>query len=322
MVDRRQNNRFRKDYLDPAFIVTTILPRTPPLPQREGVGPSYAWLPAGKWPSLLAYLAERFAHLEPGILEGRLARGELVNDEGRPFAVDSPYRAGIRIWYYRDVPPEIPVPFEERVLYRDERILVADKPHFLSISPAGKYLKETLLTRLRHKLNLPDLTPVHRLDRETAGVVMFCHHVPSRGAYQRLFQTRQISKVYEAIAPYREDLALPHVHRSLLEEGEGFFTMHEVPGEPNSETRIDLIERRGDWAHYCLEPHTGRKHQLRVHMAALGIPIKDDPWYPEVLPDKGEDFSRPLRLLARSISFIDPLSGEPRTFTSEQTLRW
>jgi len=302
--------------------VTTILPRTPPLPQRDGIGPSFAWLPAGQWPSLLAYLVARFPHLDPAILEGRLLRGELVNDEGRAFAIDSPYRAGIRIWYYRDVPPETSVPFEERVLYRDDRIVVADKPHFLSISPAGKYLRETLLTRLRHKLDLPDLTPVHRLDRETAGVVMFCHHAPSRGAYQGLFQSRQISKVYEAIAPFREDLVLPRVHCSLLEEGEGFFTMREMPGEPNSETRIELIERRGDWARYRLEPHTGRKHQLRVHMAALGIPIRDDPWYPEVLPDKGDDFSKPLRLLARSITFTDPLSGIPRTFTSELQLDW
>lgn len=238
----------------------------------------------------------------------------------------TPYRPGSRIWYYREVPPETPVPFEEAILYRDEHLLVVDKPHFLATVPGGRYLRETLLARLRNKLDLPELTPVHRLDRETAGLVLFCIHPPSRGKYQALFEQRSVQKVYEAIAPFRADLELPRVHRSLLREGsrngERFFTMQEVAGEPNSETRIALIERRGDLAKYRLEPHTGRKHQLRAHMAALGVPILNDPWYPAVLEDKGDDFSRPLQLLAREIEFVDPLSGEARQFSSCLKLDW
>jgi tRNA pseudouridine32 synthase/23S rRNA pseudouridine746 synthase len=298
--------------------VTKPLPS--PLPIKDAVPPSYAWLPQGQWPNLLAWLVERFPHLERSILEDRLARGEIVDEAGRIMAADTPYRPGSRIWYYREVPPETPVPFEETVLHRDEHLLVVDKPHFLATVPGGRYLRETLLARLRSKLDLPELTPIHRLDRETAGLVLFCIHPPSRGKYQALFEQRTVQKTYEAIAPFRADLQLPRVHRSLLQEGsrngERFFTMQEVAGEPNSETRIELIEQRGELAKYRLSPHTGRKHQLRAHMASLGVPILNDPWYPAVLEDKGDDFSQPLQLLAREIEFVDPISGLPRRFES------
>ena len=301
-------------------------PLPSPLPIRDQIAPSYAWLPQGDWPNLLAWLLERFPHLDRSILEDRLARGEIVDEAGRVMAADTPYRPGSRIWYYREVPPETPVPFEEIILHRDERLLVVDKPHFLATVPGGRYLRETLLARLRSKLDLPHLTPIHRLDRETAGVVLFCIDPPSRGKYQALFEQRTVSKVYEAIAPFRADLELPRVHRSRLQEGsrngERFFTMQEVDGELNSETRIELIERRGDLAKYRLAPQTGRKHQLRAHMAALGIAILNDPWYPTVIEDKGDDFSKPLQLLAREIEFVDPLSGELRRFATTRGLSW
>lgn len=297
-------------------------PLPSPLPLRDGVPPSYAWLPEGGWPDLLTWLRVRFPHLDEAILCERLARGEIVDELGRVMSADTPYRAGSRIWYYREVPSETPVPFDEVILHRDEHLLVVDKPHFLATIPGGRYLRETLLARLRSKLDLPELTPIHRLDRETAGLVLFCVHPPSRGKYQQLFEQRTVSKVYEAIAPFRPDLELPRMHRSRLVEGgtiQGdaaqFFTMHEVAGAPNSETRISLIERRGELAKYRLEPHTGRKHQLRAHMLALGIPILNDPWYPFVAVDK-DDFSKPLQLLARAVAFVDPISGELRCFES------
>lgn len=301
-------------------------PKPSPLPIKDQIPPSYAWLPEGQWPNLLTWLVERFPHLECGVLEDRLARGEIVDEDGRAMSADTPYRPGSRIWYYREVPPETQVPFDETILYRDERLLVVDKPHFLATVPGGRYLRETLLTRLRSKLDLPQITPIHRLDRETAGIVLFCIDPASRGKYQALFERRSVQKIYEAIAPFRADLVLPCVHRSRLEEGsrngERFFTMQEAVGEPNSETRIELIERRGELAKYRLAPHTGRKHQLRAHMAALGVPILNDPWYPTVIEDKGDDFSTPLQLLAREIEFVDPLNGELRRFASRLSLDW
>lgn len=296
------------------------LSNTTPLRVRDGIAPSYLWLPEGQWPSLLAFLIARFPHLGEEILRERMAKAELLDENGVPITEQTPYRQGGRVWYYREVVAETPIPFEEVVLHRDEHLLVVDKPHFLPMIPSGPYLQETLLIRLRKKLNLPQLTPVHRLDRETAGVVLFCVNPASRGAYQTLFERREIAKVYEAIAPYRADLALPLVYRSLMVAGDTFFTMKEAPGEPNSETRISLIERRGENALYRLEPHTGRKHQLRLHLASLGIPICNDPFYPQVLPDKGDDYSKPLQLLARQIAFVDPISRERRCFESRREL--
>ncbi|WP_410499473.1 pseudouridine synthase [Chitinibacter sp. S2-10] len=295
-----------------------------PLPLRDGLAASCAaMLPGGTWLTAREFLLERFPYLDPAIIETRLQNGEIYDDDGQPIAADAPYRAGAYLWYYRDVPYEAPVPFSIDILYQDERIVVIDKPHFLSCIPAGRYVRETALVRLRQMLSTDDIAPVHRLDRETAGVMMFCLDSASRSAYQQLFESREVQKTYEAIAPFRADLELPRVHRSrLTEAGSDFFTMSEVAGEPNSETRISLLEQRGNWARYQLEPHTGKKHQLRAHLAALQIPILNDPWYPIVLDDKGDDFSQPLQLLARELKFVDPFSRAQRTFTSRRELSW
>jgi tRNA pseudouridine32 synthase/23S rRNA pseudouridine746 synthase len=292
----------------------------PPLPIRDGVAPSYLWLQNGLWPDMLAFLEQQFPHIEPAIWIDRMRRGEVVDDAGMRLQPDSPYRAGSRIFYYRELEAETPIPFEERILHIDEHIVVADKPHFLPVIPAGRFLHETLLVRLKKKLGFAHLTPIHRIDRETAGVVIFSHNPDSRGAYQSLFQKRAMSKTYEALAPTSADLEFPLVYRSRMVEGTPFFRMREVAGEPNSETRIEVLERRGDVTLYRLTPVTGRKHQLRVHLAALGISIINDPFYPVTLACKGDDMTLPLKLLARAIGFLDPLSGEPRYFESGRSL--
>ncbi|MCB6182824.1 RluA family pseudouridine synthase [Leeia sp. TBRC 13508] len=291
-----------------------------PLPVRDGIAPSYAWLPEGNWPTIYAFLLDRFAVIGESILSKRLANGEIVDEVGLPIDLLTPYKAGKRIWYYREVEAEPRIPFEAEILFQDAHLLVVDKPHFLPMSPAGNYLKETLLIRLRAALNNQDITPIHRLDRETAGVVMFCLTPELRGKYQRLFEAREVQKTYEAIAPWKDGLSFPRVHQSKMVDGDHFVTMKEVPGEPNSETEMSVLARFGDWALYQLKPHTGRKHQLRVHLASLGIPILHDPFYPIMLPDKGDDFSKPLQLLARSIEFIDPITHMTRHFVSKRHL--
>jgi tRNA pseudouridine32 synthase/23S rRNA pseudouridine746 synthase len=291
-----------------------------PLPILDGVAPSYLWLPHGSWPGLLAFLLERFPEVSEASWRERMACGEVVDKAGARLAPDSPVRAGARVWYYREIDAETPIPFEEQLLYRDEHLVVVDKPHFLPMTPAGRFLRETLLVRLKARLGIADLTPIHRLDRETAGVVVFSANIATRGAYQSLFQKRSVSKVYEALAAPLDALDYPYVHRSRMVDAAEFFRMQEVEGEPNSETVIEMIGMRGELALYRLRPHTGRKHQLRVHMASLGAPIANDGFYPVALPCKGDDFSRPLQLLARSISFPDPLSGAPREFASHRRL--
>jgi len=294
-----------------------------PLPIRNGVAPSYLWLTETRAGGILRFLVERFPDVSCESWAARLARGEVVDAQGKPLRADSHVRRGMRIWYYRELDEaETPIPFAEEILFQDEHLLIADKPHFLPVIPTGRFLHETLLVRLKRKLALPDLTPIHRLDRETAGVGIFSHNIKTRGIYQSMFQKRSVRKVYEALAAPLEGREFPFTYRSRMVDGDKFFVMREAEGEPNSQTLVELAERRGGVALYRLHPHTGRKHQLRLHMASLGAPILNDAFYPVALPCKGDDFSAPLQLLARAISFDDPLTGAERTFTSARTLTW
>lgn len=247
-------------------------------------------------------------------------KGEVVDAKGVRLYPDSPYRKGDCIFYYRELEGETPIPFAEDVLYQDDHILVADKPHFLPVIPSGRFLHETLLVRLKRKTGLAHLTPIHRIDRETAGIVVFSHNPGTRGIYQSLFQKREMTKVYEALAGNLPDACFPMTYRSRMVEGRPFFRMKEIEGMPNSETHIDILETRGSVSLYRLQPVTGKKHQLRVHLAALGIPIVNDAFYPDALPCKADDVSQPLKLLARAISFQDPLTGKNRHFTSTRKL--
>ena len=298
-----------------------------PLPERDGIPPSRVYLDPGPWDNVLDFLVERFPRLTREFLQARLEAGDIVNDEGVPQRPDSPFRPRSWLWYYRDVPDEVPVPFELPVLYQDDRLVVVDKPHFMATTPSGRYLRHTALVRLRHTLGLKSLSPIHRLDRETAGVLVFCSDATYRGRYQALFQAREVGKEYEAVARLPQSLVLPLVYRSRLEEMDGRFLMHEVQGEPNSETRIELLRTLDDdgLAHLCLRPVTGRKHQLRAHLSALGMPILNDGFYPPVPFDEAEvrapdDFERPLQLLARAIEFRDPVDGRLRRFESRRRL--
>lgn len=289
-------------------------------PTRDGVGASSVRLPPGSWPLLLDFMSERFQDVPRDIWQSRMQLGRVQDSDGSALDEATPYRAGRLIHYYRDLRRETPIPFEAAILYRDEHLLVADKPHFLATIPSGKYLRETLLVRLKKATGLDELIPLHRLDRATAGLVLFSVNPATRGAYSALFAGRSIEKTYEALAPTRADLAFPITHRSRLVASTPFFRMEEAPGEPNTETRIELIETLGAISRYRLHPHTGRKHQLRVHMAALGLPIVNDLWYPALLDDSIDDYTRPLKLLARSLAFVDPVTGESRRFESQLRL--
>ena len=293
-----------------------------PLPLRDGVAPSYLWINETRLGGMLAFLEAHFGAVGGPAWAERLARGDVVDGDGQRLQPDSQVRQGMRIWYYRELEEETPIPFEEEILFQDDHLLVVDKPHFVPMIPTGRFLRETLLVRLKRKLDLPHLTPIHRLDRETAGVVIFSHNLATRGTYQSMFQKRSIRKVYEALAPVLEGREFPFTYRSRMVDGEKFFVMREEEGAPNSETLVELIERRGGIARYRLHPHTGRKHQLRLHLASLGVPILNDAFYPVALPCKGDDYSAPLQLLARRIGFDDPLTGEARSFDSRRTLDW
>jgi tRNA pseudouridine32 synthase/23S rRNA pseudouridine746 synthase len=291
-----------------------------PLPlQDRATAASRLQLPPGPWRTVLDGLCARFPAIAREVWLDRFARGRVLDARGAPLAADAPYQVGAEIRYFREVVDELAIPFEETVLHVDAHLVAADKPHFLPVMPAGGHVRETLLARLVQRLGNPDLVPLHRIDRDTAGLVLFSADPGSRDAYQSLFRLRRIRKYYEALAPALPGLSFPLVHASRLEKGEPFFRMREVEGAPNSETRIDVLERTKEEWRYALEPITGRKHQLRVHMAAIGAPILNDRVYPLLAPG-GEgtpvDFTRPLKLLARALVFDDPFTGIERRFES------
>jgi len=291
-----------------------------PLPIRDGVAPSYLWVTDAADGPMLAFLSARFPDVTASSWIERMARGDVVDASGSRLGPGSAVERGMRIWYYRELEAETPIPFAEQLLFQDEHLLVVDKPHFLPMIPSGRFLQETLLVRLKKTLALPHLTPIHRLDRETAGVVIFSHNPATRGAYQSLFQKRAVRKTYEALAAPMAGRVFPFTYRSRMVDGDRFFVMREEPGVPNSETLVERIAEFQGVAHYRLHPHTGRKHQLRLHMASLGAPILNDAFYPVALPCKGDDFTAPLQLLARAIAFDDPLTGIARTFFSQREL--
>jgi tRNA pseudouridine32 synthase/23S rRNA pseudouridine746 synthase len=291
-----------------------------PLPTRNGVGPSCVALPAGPWLTMGDFLIQHFPKVSAEIWQARLQVGEVVNEQGVPITAHTPYQPHIRLHYYRTIDDEPRVPFDEVLLYQDEHIVVADKPHFLPVTPGGRYLQETLLVRLKRKLGLDTLAPMHRLDRETAGVVLFSIQPSTRGRYQALFAQREVTKHYEAVAPWRPDLPLPLTRQSRIVDADHFMRMHEVPGEPNAETQVEVLTVQGDLALYRLSPVTGRKHQLRVHCAALGMPIVNDLIYPKLFAMDSDDHDKPLQLLARSVAFRDPITGQVRQFSSQRSL--
>ncbi|MFD5685425.1 RluA family pseudouridine synthase [Streptomyces bacillaris] len=292
-----------------------------PLPQRDGIDAVRVRLPedpGGARSTVGEYLVARFGGaIGAGRVTAMLGEGRFVGADGVPVRGGEPYAAGLSLWFHRDFAPEEPVPFPLGIVYRDAHLVVADKPHFLATTPRGRHITQTAVARLRRELGVPALQPAHRLDRLTAGLVLFVVRPEERGAYQTLFRDRLVRKEYEAVAPYDPELALPRTVRSRIVKERGVLAAREEPGEANSESHVELVEHRGALGRYRLVPATGRTHQLRVHMNALGVPIVHDPLYPVVEPEEtGEDWDRPLQLLARRLEFTDPVSGEPRRFTS------
>lgn len=294
------------------------------LPTRDGVSPSCVALSVGPWTTVLDFLAERLPTVSRQAWAARMHNGEVLDEQGHAVHAEQPYASGTRLFYYRHIADEPDLPVQERIVFQDDHLVVADKPHFMPVTPGGQYVRQSLLVRLKRQLGINTLSPVHRIDRETAGLVLLCVRPQDRNAYQALFRERQVHKVYEAVAPYRAELRLPLTRRSRIEAcTTQFFRSEEIEGTPNSETTLSLLKVQGNSALYRLEPVTGKRHQLRIHMQAIGLPIEGDQFYPEVLRGAGdpEDFSHPLQLLARSVSFTDPVTGKTRSFASGQSLR-
>jgi tRNA pseudouridine32 synthase/23S rRNA pseudouridine746 synthase len=273
---------------------------------------------------VLDFLVERMPNIPRETWTERLRSQSVLNAEGKPVLLTQPYTPHTRLFYYRHIEDEPQLPEQASIVFEDDHLLVADKPHFMPVTPGGRYVQQSLLVQLKNLTGYNDLAALHRIDRETAGLVLLGKRPADRDAYHALFRQQRIHKTYHAVAPFRAELTWPRTHTSRLVAGEPFFRMQEVPGQPNSETRISLLRTDGSRALYQLEPVTGKRHQLRVHMLALGLPLEGDLFYPEALrgPGAPEDFSQPLQLLAQRIAFTDPVTGAGRAFESQRSLRF
>ncbi len=293
------------------------------LPLRDGVSASVVSVPQGA-PHLLDFLAQRMPGISRGEWAERLAQGLVLHEDGQAALPDQSCQPGQRLYYYRHLAEEPVLPFQAQVLFEDDHLLVVDKPHYMPVTPTGRYVQQSLLVQLKRQTGCADLVPLHRIDRETAGLVLFGKRQQERDAYHMLFRDHLIHKTYHAVAAHAPLLQLPLVYTSRLVPGEPFFRTKEVPGPTNSETRVALLNTDGQRALYALEPISGKRHQLRVHMNALGIPIEGDQFYPTVLrgPDAPEDFGQPLQLLAHSVRFTDPITCQAREWTSGLNLQF
>ena len=305
-----------------------------PLPVRDGVNATRLRLPEeGPWATALDYMLHRWGHIDPDGIYQRFDDGEIVAADGSPLDRRTALDEHTFIWYYRTLPTEERLPVELSVLHRDEHIVVVDKPHFLPTTPGGTYIQESALVRLRNELDLPDLVPIHRLDRMTAGVLLFAVNPETRGKYQVLFERRKVQKEYECVSLVTDAqrFGAPVTVRNRMVKSRDYLLAEVVEGEPNAETRVELVRaatttdgedrRPALKALFRLEPHTGKTHQLRVHMAGLGAGILNDPFYPTLLDKAPDDYARPLQLLARAIRFRDPLTGRETEFRSRLELQ-
>jgi tRNA pseudouridine32 synthase/23S rRNA pseudouridine746 synthase len=302
------------------------MPPRSPLPQRHGL--DAAWLrtpdndPASpaRWATMRDFLIERLPAAAP--VEEMLGTGGFVDKAGHPWTGDESYRPNAFVWFHRELAPEPAVPFDVEVLAQDERVVVVDKPHFLATTPRGTHVAESVLVRLRESLGLPNLAAAHRLDRLTAGVLVLTKERRYRAAYAGVFQTGDVHKSYEALAPFDPTLEFPLRIANRIEKRRGNLQAEVVDGEPNAETLVELVETLGNYGRYRLTPTTGKTHQLRVQLAALGLPILGDPLYPSILDVEADDFTTPLQLVARRLRFTDPIDQATRDYTSRFALEW
>lgn len=336
---------------------------TPPLAQKNGIDPIQLVLPqpeelpeeltsGGRTPATIAdYLIARFYPNDPQIIHARFKTGEVRLDGGTVLTIDSPYMPGERIWYFRELADEPELPSDLPILFEDEHVLAIDKPHFLPTTPRGAYIAQTALTKLRVREGNPLLIPIHRLDRPTAGVLLFAKTVEARRPFQMMFQHRQVSKTYHAVAPVTADPAAAEqalsteglLVRSHIQKVRDVLQVQQLSEaecaaqgvDPNTLTTARILEtftpspaeaeawgaeRDRPWGLYELAPHTGKTHQLRAHLNLLGAPILGDVLYPRVLPDGPDRPEYPLQLLARTLSFEHPITGEPISLRSGRTL--
>lgn len=288
------------------------------------VGASVVYLPdtGAPYPTLVDFLANRFPQISEETWIKRIIEKKVTSEDSEPVTLDTPYMPNQRLFYFREVVEEPEIPFKEQVVFSNEHFMVVCKPHFLPITPTGPYVQECLLNRLKKQTGNPELTPINRIDRETAGLVLISSKKSSRGLYQQLFMHHQVRKIYEAVTRAPEVFEkIDQVIENRLARGEPWFRMRISKGLANSRTQLRLAECDGKFARFHLQPVTGKKHQLRIHLSSIGLPIINDRLYPELGSILDDNFNKPLQLLSRQVEFQDPVTKKKMVFTSPRQLR-
>ncbi len=273
------------------------------------------------YPSILGFLHGRFPNVPQDSWELRISAGKVLDEDGQPITTATGYTPGKRIFYFREVEREPVIPFGETILFQNEELLVACKPHYLPVTPGGPYVDECLLNRLRKRTGNHQLAPLHRIDRETAGIVLFSANCKTRSQYSELFLRGSIEKSYEALAEYTQTSGTgPWLVENRIVPGEPWFRMTTAPGQVNARSLIRLVSASERTGRFLLEPVTGKTHQLRIHMSGLGFKILNDRYYPELQPEQADNFTMPLQLIARMVRFLDPVTGKEMEFRSAREL--
>jgi len=273
------------------------------------------------YPTLIRFLADRFPNVSVQTWLNRIETGKVLTEDGRPVTLDTAYMPNRRLFYFREVEDEPVIPFYEQILFSNDHLMVVCKPHFLPVTPCGPFVRETLINRLKESTGNSFLSPINRIDRGTAGIVLVSVKKKSRGMYQRMFMEGCVRKTYEAVAMCSRNLEQTEwMVENRIERGEPWFRMKTCAGEVNARSCIRLVEDMGSRARFLLFPMTGKKHQLRIHLSGLGFPIVNDRCYPVLMPEKPDDFNRPLLLLSRKIEFLDPITGDEMVFESRRNL--
>ncbi|MCV6588891.1 MAG: pseudouridine synthase [Marinobacterium sp.] len=274
--------------------------------------------------TVLDFLCQRFPRIEAQVWRERLQQGKVHREDGTRYQLGSPFVPQQKVLYYREVPDEPLIPVQEQILFQDELILIACKPHFLPVHPSGPWVNECLVNRLRKCTGNSELTPAHRIDRETAGLVLCCKQAKHRAAYQRLFATGDIQKSYRAVAAVTEGVVSGQqwVVRNRMVKGDHWMVMAIAEGEANSHSTIECLKIERGRGLFALSPHTGKTHQLRLHMNSLGMPLEYDRFYPQLLPKAADNYACPLQLLAYSLVFTDPVSNQLREFITPRRLNF
>ena len=278
---------------------------------------------AKPYPSILEFLIRRFPRVLRTIWEQRILDGKVLDDHGQVITVDSEYAPLKRLFYFREVEQEQVIPFAEKIIFQNDDLIVACKPHFLPVIPGGPYVAECLLNRLRKSTGNHDLVPIHRIDRETAGIVMFSANMRTRALYNELFMKGKVEKSYQAVSEQSRALEAREWNvENRIVKGEPWFRMKTAPGMSNARSTIKLVETKEKLARFLLHPLTGKTHQLRLHMSGLGFRILNDKYYPDLQPETADDYANPLQLIAKTVRFTDPVTGRRMEFTSQRELLW